>query len=70
MESNNRARLSSFLNNRRALIIISVLLAVITWLAISINESPEVERTVKGFAFRWMRVSRASWGIRRSAPTI
>ena len=48
MESNNRARLSSFLNNRRALIIISVLLAVITWLAISINESPEVERTVKG----------------------
>lgn len=47
MASNNRSRLSSFLNNRRTLVIISLILAVITWLAISINESPEVERTVK-----------------------
>lgn len=47
MESNNRSRLSSFLSNRRTLIIISILLAIITWLAISINESPEVERTIK-----------------------
>lgn len=47
MESNNRSRVSSFLSNRRTLILISLLLAVITWLAISINESPEVERTIK-----------------------
>ena len=47
MASNNRSRLSQVLSNRRSLIIISVILALITWLAISINESPVVERTIK-----------------------
>ncbi len=47
MATNNRSRLSSILSNRRTLIIISILLAIITWLAISVNESPVVERTIK-----------------------
>lgn len=47
MESNNRSRLSSFLGNRRTLILLSLILAVITWLTISINDSPVIERTIK-----------------------
>lgn len=45
--TNNRARISSLLGNSRAMLIVSFLLALVIWLAVSINESPVVERVVR-----------------------
>ncbi len=44
--TNKRARVSTFLGNRRAVLITSFLLALVIWLAVSINEAPVVERVV------------------------
>ena len=45
--TNNRARVSSILGNNRVMLVVSILLAIVIWLAVSINEAPVVERTVK-----------------------
>lgn len=45
--TNKRARFSTLLSNSKALVLIAFLLAVVTWLAVSINESPVVERVVR-----------------------
>lgn len=45
--TNKRARVSTLLGNSRALLLISFLLALVIWLAVSINESPVVERVVR-----------------------
>lgn len=39
---------SSFIGQKRTLIIISFLLAVVLWLSISVNESPKIDRVIKG----------------------
>lgn len=45
--TNKRARVSTLLGNPRRTAVISFLLALFIWLAVSINESPVVERVVK-----------------------
>ena len=45
--TNKRARVSTLLGNNRALGVIAFLLAIVIWLAVSINESPVVERVVR-----------------------
>lgn len=45
--TNERARVSTLLGTPRRMMIISFLLALVIWLAVSINESPVVERTVR-----------------------
>lgn len=50
MENNKQIRklsLQSLLNNNKILIVISFVLAFAVWLAISLNEAPEVERVVE-----------------------
>lgn len=50
MENNatqNKFSLSSILSNNKALLVISFLLAFIVWLAIAINQAPEIERVVE-----------------------
>lgn len=50
MENNvtqNKFSLSAILSNNKALLVISFLLAFIAWLAIAINQAPEVERVVE-----------------------
>ena len=42
-----RARVSTLLGNSRALAVIAFLLAVVIWLAVSVNEAPVVERVVR-----------------------
>ena len=45
--TNKRARVSTLLGNTRVLALIAFLLALVIWLAVSINESPVVERVVR-----------------------
>ncbi|MBQ8082989.1 MAG: hypothetical protein IJ241_02265, partial [Clostridia bacterium] len=45
--TNKRARVSTLLGDNRALGVIAFLLAIVIWLAVSINESPVVERVVR-----------------------
>lgn len=45
--TNKRARISTLLGNNRALAVIAFLLAIVIWLAVSVNESPVVERVVR-----------------------
>ena len=45
--TNKRARVSTLLGNKRTLMLIAFLLALVIWLAVSINESPVVERVVR-----------------------
>lgn len=45
--TNKRARVSTLLGNSRVLLLVSFLLAVIIWLAVSINESPIVDRVIR-----------------------
>ena len=45
--TNKRARVSTLLGNTRVMALIAFLLAVVIWLAVSINESPVVERVVR-----------------------
>lgn len=45
--TNKRARVSTLLGNSRALAVIAFLLAVVIWLAVSVNEAPVVERVVR-----------------------
>lgn len=47
MESNKKFSLGALLHNQNALLVISVFLAFFVWLAISLNEAPEVERVVE-----------------------
>ncbi len=50
MENNvvkNKFSLSAILSNNKALLVISFLLAFIAWLAIAVNQAPEVERVVE-----------------------
>lgn len=47
MESNKKFSLIALLHNQNAVIAISMLLAFFVWLAISLNEAPEVERVVE-----------------------
>lgn len=47
METSKKLSLQRFLNNRNSLILISFLIALVIWLAISLNEAPEVERVVE-----------------------
>lgn len=50
MESNvvkSKFSLSAILSNNKALLVISFLLAFIVWIAIAINQAPEVERVVE-----------------------
>lgn len=47
MEDNKKFSFSKLLSNNRALAVISLLLAIIVWLAIAINESPEAIRVVE-----------------------
>ncbi len=47
MEENKKFSFSDLITNNRALAVISLLLAVIVWLAIAINESPETTRVVE-----------------------
>lgn len=44
--TNKRARISTLLGNTRTMAVIAFLLAIVIWLAVSINESPVVERVV------------------------
>lgn len=45
--TNKRARISTLLGNTRTMAVIAFLLAIVIWLAVSINESPVVERVVQ-----------------------
>ncbi|MBQ8925972.1 MAG: hypothetical protein IJ051_06930 [Clostridia bacterium] len=45
--TNKRARVSTLLGNTRVMALIAFLLALVIWLAVSINESPVVERVVR-----------------------
>ena len=45
--TNKRARISTLLGNTRTMAVIAFLLAIVIWLAVSINESPVVERVVR-----------------------
>lgn len=45
--TNKRAVVSNLLGNTRTMLLISFLLALVIWLAVSINESPVIERTVR-----------------------
>ena len=45
--TNKRARVSTLLGNTRTMAVIAFLLALVIWLAVSINESPVVERVVR-----------------------
>lgn len=45
--TNKRARFSTFLGNNRVLAAVAFLLAIVIWIAVSINESPVVERVVR-----------------------
>lgn len=47
MESNRRSLIARMLGNRRTLIIVSVLIALLTWLSVSLTRSPETERVVR-----------------------
>ncbi len=47
MENNKKFSLSVLLHNQNAVIVISMFLAFLVWLAISLNEAPEVERIVE-----------------------
>ena len=46
MENNKRKR-RSILNSKKAMMAISLLLAIVIWLLVSLYESPEIERVVK-----------------------
>lgn len=45
--TNKRARFSTLLSNSRVMALVAFLLALFIWLAVSINESPVVERVVR-----------------------
>ena len=45
--TNKRARISTLLGNTRTMAVIAFLLAIVIWLAVSINESPVVERVLR-----------------------
>ena len=47
MEDNKKFSFSKLMANNRALAVISLILAIIVWLAIAINESPEATRVVE-----------------------
>lgn len=47
MESNSRSKLAKFFENKKLTAVFSVLLAIVIWLTVSINQSPVVERVVK-----------------------
>lgn len=47
MESNRRSLIARMLGSRRTLIIVSVLIALLTWLSVSLTRSPETERVVR-----------------------
>ncbi len=47
MENNKKLSLNAILHNDNAVIVISLFLALLVWLAISLNEAPEVERVVE-----------------------
>lgn len=47
MESNKKFSLNALLHNQNAVIVISMFLAFLVWLAISLNEAPEVDRVVE-----------------------
>jgi len=47
MASNHRSRLAHLLNNRRWTRVLALVIALITWIAVSMTQSPEVERVVK-----------------------
>ena len=45
--TNKRARVSTLLGNTRVMALVAFLLALVIWLAVSINESPVVDRVVR-----------------------
>lgn len=47
MENNKKISFQSILDNQKTLIVISFLLALITWITISLNEAPEVENVIE-----------------------
>ncbi len=47
MESNRRSR-KSILDNQKVLILVSILVAIVLWLGISMTSSPTVQRVVRG----------------------
>ena len=47
METNNRSLFVRVLNNQKLVAVLSVLVAVVIWLTVSVTQSPTVERVVK-----------------------
>lgn len=47
MENNKKFSLAALLHNQNAVVIISLLFAFLIWIAITLNEAPEVERVVE-----------------------
>ncbi len=47
MEKNKKLSLQSLLYNKKFLVCFSAAMALIIWVAVTLNESPEVERTIK-----------------------
>ena len=50
MESNRKFSVHNILSNQKALVVISFVMALIIWIAVSLVEAPEVERVIEHVA--------------------